>query len=129
MFLEELLPHPIEAVWAVLTDAAAISDWLMATTDFEPAVGARFRMKAERLGADGWVRAQVTDLDPPRRMVWAWSGSEDGPVTTVMFELAPVADGTRLRLTHVGEIDEFVGGLLRDGWPSRLELLRRSLDD
>ena len=86
-------------------------------------------MKTERLATDGWVRAQVTDLDPPRRMVWAWSASEGGPVTTVTFELAPVADGTRLTLAHVGEIDDVVGGLLSDGWPSRLELLRRSLDD
>ena len=129
VFLEELLPHPIEAVWAVLTDADAISDWLMATTDFEAAVGARFRMRTRHLAADGWVRAQVTELDPPRRMVWAWSSSEDGPSTTVTFELTPLADGTRLTLTHVGEIDELVGGLLRDGWPSRLELLRRYLDD
>ncbi len=122
------MPHPIEAVWSVLTDAAAISDWLMATTDFQPTVGARFRMKTEQLAPDGWVRAQVTELDPPRRMVWSWSGSDDGPPTTVTFELAPMVDGTLLRLTHVGELDEVVGGLLRDGWPSRLELLRRCLD-
>jgi uncharacterized protein YndB with AHSA1/START domain len=126
--LEELLPHPIEQVWCVLTDATAISDWLMATTDFRPAVGARFRMKTQHLAEDGWVRGRVTELDPPRRMVWAWSGSDDEPPTTVTFELAPEAGGTRLTLTHVGEIDDVVGGLLRDGWPSRLELLRRCLD-
>jgi uncharacterized protein YndB with AHSA1/START domain len=25
---EELPPHPVEAVWSQLTDAAAISEWL-----------------------------------------------------------------------------------------------------
>jgi len=33
LVLEELLPHPVEAVWRALTDAEAISDWLMPTTD------------------------------------------------------------------------------------------------
>ena len=68
--LEELLPHPVEAVWRALTDRAEISEWLMHTAEFEPAVGARFRMKTEGLSADGWVKAEVTELDPPRRMVW-----------------------------------------------------------
>jgi uncharacterized protein YndB with AHSA1/START domain len=61
-------------------------------------------------------------------MVWAWSVADDVPPTTVTFELAPEAGGTRLTLTHVGEIDPRIGALLRDGWPGRLELLRRSLD-
>jgi uncharacterized protein YndB with AHSA1/START domain len=125
---DELLPQPVEVVWRALTEADAISDWLMVTTDFRPQVGARFRMKTRQMSADGWVGAEVLELDPPRRMVWAWSVDGDAPPTTVTFELTPEADGTRLKLTHVGEIDPRIGGLLRDGWPGRLELLRRSLD-
>ena len=48
--LEELLPHPVEAVWRALTDAEAISDWLMPTTDFRPIVGERFRLRTRDLG-------------------------------------------------------------------------------
>ncbi len=128
LVFEEVLPHPVEAVWGALTDAAAISEWLMATTDFRPQVGARFRMQTGRLSADGWVDAEVLELDPPRRMVWAWSVNDGRPPTNVTFELASEADGTRLTLTHVGQIDPVVGGLLRDGWPGRIDLLRRSLD-
>ncbi len=128
LVFEELLPHPIEAVWRALTEPAAISEWLMATTGFEARVGARFRMKTQRLSPDGWVRAEVLELDPPRRMVWAWSPDDISAPTTVTFELTPHGDGTRLRLSHEGEIDPVIGGLLGDGWPGRLELLRRSLD-
>jgi uncharacterized protein YndB with AHSA1/START domain len=128
LVFEEVLPHPVEAVWGALTDAASISEWLMTTTDFRPRVGTRFRMQTGRLAADGWVDAEVLELDPPRRMVWAWSVNDGLPPTTVTFELAAEADGTRLTLTHVGEIDPVVGGLLRDGWPGRIDLLRRSLD-
>ncbi len=125
---EEVFPHPMAAVWRALTDPAAISDWLMTTTDFRPVVGAQFRMKTRQLSADGWVQAEVLELEPPRRMVWAWSVSGTAPPTTVTFELAAEAGGTRLRLTHVGEIDPLAGGLVTDGWPGRIELLRRSLD-
>lgn len=125
---EEVLPHPIETVWGALTDADAISDWLMATSDFRPEVGVRFRMKTGQLSQDGWVDAEVLELDPPRRMVWAWSVKDGNPPTTVTFELTAEGDGTRLRLMHAGEIDPFAGGLIRDGWPERIQLLRRSLE-
>jgi uncharacterized protein YndB with AHSA1/START domain len=125
--LEEVLPHPVKAVWEALTDSASISEWLMQTTDFEPVVGTRFRMKTDRLLADGWVKAEVLELNPPRRMVWAWWVDAAAP-TTVTFELAPEGDDTRLRLTHVGEIDERPGRMLRDGWPGRIDELRRSID-
>lgn len=125
---EEVLPHPVDAVWGQLTDGAAVSEWLMETSDFRPEVGARFRLKTQHLAPSGWIEAAVVELEPPRRMVWAWSADVDAPPTTVTFTLEPEeGGGTRLRLTHEGEIDPVVGGLLREGWPSRIELLRRSL--
>ena len=129
--LDEVLPHPLDAVWRALTDARAISEWLMRTDDFQPQVGTRFRMKTRNLSGDGWVVGEVLELDPPRRMVWAWSVADDAPPTTVTFELTAEAGGTRLKLTHVGEIDPDIGGRLTDGWPGRiqalsLEITRRS---
>ena len=100
----------------------------MATSDFRPEVGARFRMKTQHLARDGWVRAEVLELDPPRRMVWAWWGDEAAPPTTVTFELTAEPDGARLRLTHVGEIDPGFAAVLQPGWPQVIERLRRTLD-
>jgi uncharacterized protein YndB with AHSA1/START domain len=125
--VDEVLPHPVEAVWEALTDREAISDWLMQTAEFEPVVGTRFRMRTRNLSPDGWVRAEVTELEPPRRMVWAWSVDEHAPPTTVTFELAPHDDGTRVRLTHEGEIADGPGRLLEAGWPGRLDELKRRL--
>ena len=124
---DELLPHPIGVVWRALTETEVISDWLMVTTDFRPEVGAHFRLKTQGLSATAWVEGVVVELEPPTRMMWAWSVDGGAPSTTVTFELTAEADGTRLTLTHVGEIDPTVGDLLRDGWPGRIELLRRAL--
>jgi len=131
---DELLPAPVDAVWDALTDAAAISDWLMTTPDFRAQVGVRFMMKTTHGAEDGWVRAEVLELEPPRRMVWAWSVGDRYPPTTVTFELTPEAGGTRLKLTHVGEVEPFLVDLFRNGWPGRIELLtsvaqRRSDDE
>ena len=127
VLLEEVLPHPVEAVWEALTDPEAISEWLMATNDFVPRVGAAFRLRTERLSADGWVKAEVLELDPPRRMVWSWSVDDGLGPSTVTFELAEERVGTRLRLTHVGEINDAAGAEISGGWLSRIELMRRSL--
>jgi uncharacterized protein YndB with AHSA1/START domain len=120
--VEELLPHPVETVWRALTEAEAISDWLMRTTDFRPIVGARFRLKTQHLSAGGWIDAEVLELDPPRRMSWSWS-ADGSAASTVTFELAADGDGTRLRLTHEGEIDPEAGRIVSAGWPGRLERL------
>jgi uncharacterized protein YndB with AHSA1/START domain len=126
---EELLPHAIAAVWAELTDAAAISDWLMATSDFKPVVGHRFRMKTHGLSTTGWVDAEVLEIEPPHRMVWSWS-SDSNPPSTVTFQLSEEGSQTRLRLRHVGEFETEVAGILRDGWPGRIsalaEVIRRA---
>jgi uncharacterized protein YndB with AHSA1/START domain len=118
---EEMLPHAIEVVWAGLTDAAAISDWLMATDDFRPEVGCRFRMK--RVSTSEWVDAEVLEMQAPRRMVWSWSVNDGNPPSKVTFMLAPDGAGTRLRLRHVGEFDPAVAAIFRDGWPGRIKAL------
>ncbi len=121
----ELLPHPIEAVWSELTDAAAILDWLMAIDDFRPAVGCRFGMK--RLSTTGWVEAEVLEIEPPYCTVWSWSHNDGNPPSTVTFELAPDNAGTRLRLRHMGEFEAAEAAGLRNGWPRRITALAEKL--
>ena len=120
---EEVLLHPIEAVWAELTNAAGISDWLMATDDFEPEVGCRFRMKTHSLSPTGFVDAEVLEMTPPHRMVWSWSSNDGNPPSTVSFELAEVPRGTQLRLRHTGDLEASVAKELREGWPGRIDAL------
>lgn len=126
--LEQVLPHPVERVWGALIDRHTLGRWLMAN-NFEPHVGRRFTLRDAPVGGwRGWFECEVLELDPPRRMVWAWHGGMPGEaITQVVFELRPSGDGTRLVLRHygagtLGQLDS-----VRDGWTRHLSSLRRAL--
>jgi uncharacterized protein YndB with AHSA1/START domain len=96
LVFEETYPHPVDAVWAALTDARALSPWLNEMMDFEPIVGRRFRMLCHL--DDGGVDAyhcEVLALEPPRRMVWSWLLEKPGdpPPARVEFRLEGRSDG------------------------------------
>ena len=93
-------PHPREKVWRAITDARALSEWLM-PNDFEPRVGHRFTFQTDPApGFDGIVHCEVQELNPPTQLVFTWVG---GPVDTVVtFTLDEVAGGTRLRMRQIG---------------------------
>jgi uncharacterized protein YndB with AHSA1/START domain len=119
-------PHPVERVWAALTSSDALAVWLM-PNDFKPVVGHRFTFRTSPApGFDGIVRCEVLELDPPRRMVWAWAGGNID--TTVTFTLEQTADaGTRLRMHQVGFHGlgaQLTRRILASGWPG---ILRKRL--
>lgn len=93
-------PHPIEKVWAALTDRDALSEWLM-PTDFEPEVGHEFQFRTDPgPGFDGVVRCEVLEMVEPRWMRWSWKG---GPLDTIVtFELTPTGESTRLTFRQEG---------------------------
>jgi uncharacterized protein YndB with AHSA1/START domain len=127
---EETYPHPLDAVWASLTSAEALSAWLNEMVGFEPVVGRRFQMRCTR--DDGSVdvyRCEVLELEPPRRMVWSWLLEQPGdpPPTRVEFRLEPLASGTRLVVRHSGERPEEIAERFRQGWPTKLAALGEGL--
>jgi uncharacterized protein YndB with AHSA1/START domain len=124
-------PYPPELVWRLLTERELLAEWLM-KNDFEPRIGHQFTLHTEPgPGFDGIVRAEVLELDPPRRMRWRWRG---GPVdTTLTFRLEPrsvfARQGTRLHLDHEGFEGlpaVLVSFILQAGWA---RMLRSSVQD
>ena len=110
--------YPPEKVWSALTDSSAIAEWLM-QNDFEARLGHCFTLRAKPMpGWDGLVHCEVLELEPPRRMVWAWKSN--APLDTkVVFVLEPTATGTRLQLDHVGFRGlkgVMLSALLGSGW-------------
>jgi uncharacterized protein YndB with AHSA1/START domain len=95
--------HPPERVWRALTDRAVLSQWFM-QTDLEPYEGRRFRLVPDGLlGLAGPVEGELLEVSAPRRMVMLWRGEQLH--SRVTWELVPLPDGCRLRMSHTG----FVG--------------------
>lgn len=93
-------PHPIEAVWAAITDADAISQWLMVTDGFKPEVGAKFTL-SQPGAAWGNVEGEVLEVDEPNHIRYTWTNGP-GFNTTVTLSLERTNGGTLLRLQHAG---------------------------
>ncbi|MBS1596173.1 MAG: SRPBCC domain-containing protein [Bacteroidetes bacterium] len=107
---------PIE-VWAYLTDAALLEQWLM-KNDFKPEVGHKFSFQSIR-GKDcetgGISYCEVQEVTPYSRLSYSWRTQAlgDGQYydSMVTWTLSPTAKGTKLELLH----DGFVAAADRDG--------------
>lgn len=121
VLLVEDFQHPVEKVWKALTDPNALRVWLM-ENDFEPRVGKRFILHGLQK-----IECEVLEIDTPSRMLWSWAHNEGTPPTRVEFRLDPILGGTRLTLSHTGEIDPLIGSRLVGGWPGKLTDLRAHL--
>jgi uncharacterized protein YndB with AHSA1/START domain len=121
-------PYPPELVWEALTDPDAIREWLM-DNDFKPVVGHEFTLRMPpKPGFDGVIRCRVLRVEPPRELVYTWTGGWVKQPTTVTWKLTPTGDGTRLELEHDG-LDQGIAGrilswMLGSGWG---RMLRRQL--
>ena len=123
--LERTFPHPVERVWAAISSADAIAQWLFAC-DFKPEIGHKFTFRTtppEGSTWRGWTDIEVLEFDLPTRMVWAWESADIDTPTSVIFQLDPTADGTRLKLSHVGDSTADDIASVSGGWPGKLDAL------
>jgi uncharacterized protein YndB with AHSA1/START domain len=109
--IEEIFPHSPETLWRVLTSGALIERWMpMRPTGFAPVAGTRFTYHTTPAGAwDGTIHCEVLESITNECLAYSWRGGDEGNLgygapldTVVTFTLQPVADGTRLRMTHSG---------------------------
>jgi uncharacterized protein YndB with AHSA1/START domain len=118
----QALTNPTElAAWWGSDDMYRTHDW---TIDLRP--GGRWSALAR--GADGsnmTIDGEFFEVDPPRRLVYTWRPSwDDYAVTTVRYDLVPIASGTRLTVTHTGFADRALAATgTGEGWKRVLEWL------
>ena len=95
------LGHPPHKVWRALTDPALLSEWLLPSVGFSLDPDAAFTFRAPpQPGWDGTVSCRFLEIEPLRKLSWAWVvGDID---TVVTFTLTPTASGTRLDLVQSG---------------------------
>ena len=128
--VERVMMHAPEKVWRALTLSPLMAEWLM-QNDFEARVGHKFQFRATPVpGWKGITNCEVLDVDPPRRLVYAWGDgteSDSGLKTVVTWTLEPVPGGVRVRMEQSGFRPQDEGGYkgMSGGWPRIVERLEK----
>jgi uncharacterized protein YndB with AHSA1/START domain len=123
---ERDLRHPVDRVWAALTDPAQRGQWF-APGEMELRLGGRVYLAFT--DGDGVVDGRVTAIAPPALLEFTWTdnGKDLG---FVRWELIPDDAGTRLVLTHnVPAAARELGLPALAGWHTLLDQLVALLDD
>jgi uncharacterized protein YndB with AHSA1/START domain len=121
---ERRIGHPVERVWAALTEPAETIGW-WGDADVDLREGGRFDVRWLNTDEDGngaHMHGTITRLDPGRLL------EVRGDIHGVLrFELEPDGDATRLRFTSTLELpDEFCTKVLA-GWHTHLDALAKVL--
>jgi uncharacterized protein YndB with AHSA1/START domain len=115
---ERDLDHPIEKVWAALTERDQIAKWLAGTgSDIELRVGGRVYFTGEGSGFKN--DAKVIAVEAPHILEYEWK-TKEWDAGTLRFELTPTGAGTRLVFVHHQErVDPEVERKIREqyDWP------------
>jgi uncharacterized protein YndB with AHSA1/START domain len=97
-------PHPVERVWAAITDPEQLARWYMARdVKLDARPGGRVEMST---GPSQFrVTGKVLACEPPRLFEHEWNVAPreelpQGERATVRWELAPLGSSTVLTLTH-----------------------------
>jgi uncharacterized protein YndB with AHSA1/START domain len=132
--------HPVERVWAALTEPEELKTWLAeAEIDLRKGGSVMLRWQnreqadevmrregidPEEEGNTGILHGTITELDPPRLLEW------DGDIHgTLRWELRPDGDGTVLTFTStMDELEEKFKSMNLAGWHLHFDILERALE-
>jgi uncharacterized protein YndB with AHSA1/START domain len=113
-----------ETVFRYFTDPERVARWSGTVLALDNRPGGEIKiLMSDKYPGSG----KVVEVDPPHRLVYTWGWDEPGhPIpsgsTRVEIDLTPDADGTRLRLRHLGlpldAIDDHT-----QGWQYHLDRL------
>jgi len=121
-----MLPGPIEAVWAHLTEPAKLAGWYGDSGNIEPREGGRFEL------VGGHIRGVVTQWRPPTKLTHTWNVFSPGedvspyPESYLSLELAAEGGVVVLTLLHLPVLERFEPQNAM-GWATFLDILDDTL--
>ena len=120
------LMHPVERVWAALTDPAELLGWWGRVDAPRLAAGEPYTITwlNEEDGRGAVMAATITAIDPPRLLE-----IEGEPHGTLRFELRPDGDATELLLQCTSPVPPEHRTSVQAGWHFHLDALATALDD
>jgi uncharacterized protein (TIGR03086 family) len=121
-----VLPVGIDEAFALITEPERLRRWQAVTARVDLSVGGEYRWTV----TPGHIaRGTFREVEPGKRVVfgWGWEDSEDlaPDASTVTITFEPVAEGTRVTLTHEG-LDEAQERGHAEGWDHFVRRLEKA---
>ncbi len=119
------LAHPIERVWAALTEPGELIGW-WGEAEVDLVEGGHFTLRWLNADADGnrvVMQATITRLQPPYLLE-----TQGDPHGLLRWELRPEADGTMLTFSSTLDLPEEYRASVLAGWHYHLDALTETLD-
>jgi uncharacterized protein YndB with AHSA1/START domain len=122
---ERTFPHPVERVWAAITEPGELVRWFPSAVELEPRAGGSVRFSGDPYteGSTGVVLA----WEPPHRLAFSWGADElhitleDAGGGSCRFVLVNVLDDRTAAARNAGGWHVCLAELVKvlDGVPSR----------
>ncbi len=123
---ERHIAHPVERVWAALTEPARLREWLASADEWDLREGGRVVLRwlnTDDEGNTAIARGTVSTVDPPRELAL------DTDIHGILhWLLEPAGDGTRLTFTATVDLPEEFKTKVMAGWHVHLDFLADALD-
>lgn len=107
--MDRLLPARPATVFRAITDPTLLGRWLgpegsrTVVDELELTLGGRLALTVTLPdGPTFGLYGFYEHIDPERRLVHSWGTVGEDVLSTVVWDLEPQGDATRLRLTHLG---------------------------
>lgn len=132
IIVEQVVNVKPSEVWKALTDKNEMKSWYFELNDFKPQVGFKFDFLGGAEDKQYLHLCKVTEVEEEKKLshTWVYDNYEGNSVVT--WELFETADGTRVKLTHVGtetfpkDDPNFARKSFEAGWN---QIVRTSLKD
>lgn len=107
--IDRVLPARPETIWRAITTPELLARWLgpegssCTVQSLELTLGGKLALEVTIAnGPTFGLYGYYEQIEPPRRLVHSWATAGEDIASTVIWDLEPVGDGTRLRLQHLG---------------------------
>jgi len=121
------LDRPPARVWAALTDAKILANWL-GDVEVDLRIGGAYIIRFRRMSVV--MTGEITRLEPGRVLEYTWTENFGMPTSQIRWEIHPTDTGCRLKLAHTfGSecvLDEVLGFL--GGWHALLDAIPGASD-
>lgn len=102
LIIEQEFRAPVELLWRAITDKELMKKWYFDIPDFNLELGAKFHFEGSAEEMCYEHLCEILEIVPFKKLKYSWKYKGYKGLSFVTFELEPMGNITKLKLTHEG---------------------------